>query len=67
MDGLGQPVCLHQNYAPDNPNGMARHPISRNEGAITWARRGQGRHHRLDGFGEGYPRRAHVIGLLPTG
>lgn len=36
MDGLGQPVCLYQDYAPDNPNGMARHPISRNEGAITW-------------------------------
>jgi hypothetical protein len=36
MDGLGQPVCLYQDYAPDNPNGMARHPISRNEGVITW-------------------------------
>ena len=37
MDGLGQPVCFYQDYAPDNPNGMTRHPISRNEGAITWA------------------------------
>ena len=67
MDGLGQPVCLYQDYAPDNPNGMARHPISRNEGAITWGGGGKVGIIGLTGSGKVAPAGPNVIGLLPTG
>ena len=63
MDGLERLVCLYQDYAPDSrKRSVARHPIGRNEGAITWGAAGGKVGIISWTIRRRLPRRAHVIG-----